>query len=479
MIIFLTVANSKNLSFAELFSKVIIASGFFVGIYGWSQYTTFDIVRILFPWFNENKYVYGTFGNSNLFAIFTAIVLLASLGTLSDSTISNRQKFICIMTFLIYIPFIPRIDFQGRILAIIGIMLFIGFWLALNKNKLFKYLSFFWFAFLSLGLLLMLLAFFKIGPFSSWIADYLPSFRDRVYYWQAAIKIMQDNLLFGVGIDELDYWFREYRLAESVGFRGSVGEGADNVHNVLFQLSSTTGLISTLAYISIIFYIAKRGLYLFRAHQNKILVITISLIWFIYTVQSFISFDNLAIMIIGWVVAGIIVSQSYIVEGKSEDKINFRSEKLLNFIRLKFFKTFFIFLLVFQIFIASSYQINDFSMFAKWWTIKNKLESNELPSAVETSNLVEETLNSHQSRKRMRVAEQLALVGLIEPAYSISFETTRDFPKEVRAWELLGRISYSVKNYRLAVNYWEEALKLDPLNSALEQRIRETEVKID
>lgn len=479
MIIFLTVANSKNLTFAEVFIKFIVLSGFFVGIYAWSQYTKFDIVRILFPWFNESKFVYGTFGNSNLFAIYAAIVLLASLGTLFDSTILNRQKFFSMMTLLIYLPLIPRIDFQGRILAILGIMLFIGIWLGLNKNNLFKFLSYFWYALLLLGLLFVLLAFFKIGPLSNWVVDYLPSLRDRIFYWQAAIKITQDNLLFGVGIDEMDYWFREYRLAESVGFRGAVGEGADNVHNVLFQLSSTTGLISAFAYILVIFYIAKRCLYLFQAHQNKILISTISLIWFTYTVQSFISFDNIAIMVIGWVVSGIIVSQSYIVASNREGKIDFQSKKIFNFKKLKLFKIFCSLLLVFQILVASSYQINDFSMYAKWWTIKNKLESNALPSKADTLKLVEQTLNSHQSRKRMRVAEQLAVVGLLEPASSISIETTKDFPKELRAWELLGRIYYSIGNYKLAVTYWEEALNLDPLNSSLEQRINEAKLKID
>jgi len=469
LVFFLVGSHSQNLNLGVVFLKGIVVTGLVVGIYAWSQYTNFDVIRLIFDWFNQERRVHATFGNTNLFSAFAAIILVASLGSSINTLNSKTFRFLSISTFFIYLPFIPRIDFQGRLIAIFCIALFLGIWLWMYPNKWIKRIGFFWMSIFSSCVFLVTFAFFKLGPLSQLLVDYLPSLQDRIFFWRAAMKIISDKPYFGIGIDEMDYWYREYRLKESVGFRAAAGEGVDNVHNSFLQIGATTGILSLVGYLSLVIFIGWCITRALKIHKGSFHLITLIFVWFAYTIQSLVSFDNLGIMVIGWSVAGILVGLSKVEDAANINTTNPKStqKKYSPTPQRKFFQLILWLVLISQVWVASSYQKNDILLHAQWWSIREKLELNQSLSIDQINRFVSETLKSSQSRKRMRVAEQLIAVGLIEPALQIAVATTRDYPKEIRGWETSARIFIAQGDLESAAEASSKLIELDPLNDEL------------
>lgn len=472
LVLFLVGSYSKNFNLGVIFLKGIVVTGLIVGIYAWSQYTNFDVIRLIFGWFNQERRVHATFGNTNLFSAFAAIILVASLGSSFNTLNRKAFRFLSIATFFIYLPFIPRIDFQGRLIAIFCIALFIGIWLWMYPNKWIKGIGFFWMSIFSSCVFLVTFAFFKLGPLSQLLVDYLPSLQDRIFFWRAAIKIISDKPYFGIGIDEMDYWYREYRVKESIGFRGAAGEGVDNVHNSFLQIGATTGVISLFGYLSLVIFIGWCITRALKIHKGSFQVITLIFVWFAYTIQSLVSFDNLGIMVIGWSVAGILVGLSKIEDTANVNISNPKStpKKYSVSPQQRIFQIVLWLVLILQVWVASSYQKNDILMHAQWWGIREKLELKQSLSIDQINKLVSETVKSNQSRKRMRVAEQLIAVGLIEPALQIAVATTRDYPKEIRGWETSARIFIAQGDLESAAEASSKLIELDPLNDELKEK---------
>lgn len=472
LVLFLVGSYSKNFNLGVIFLKGIVVTGLIVGIYAWSQYTNFDVIRLIFGWFNQERRVHATFGNTNLFSAFAAIILVASLGSSFNTLNRKAFRFLSTATFFIYLPFIPRIDFQGRLIAIFCIALFIGIWLWMYPNKWIKGIGFFWMSIFSSCVFLVTFAFFKLGPLSQLLVDYLPSLQDRIFFWRAAIKIISDKPYFGIGIDEMDYWYREYRVKESIGFRGAAGEGVDNVHNSFLQIGATTGVISLFGYLSLVIFIGWCITRALKIHKGSFQVITLIFVWFVYTIQSLVSFDNLGIMVIGWSVAGILVGLSKIEDTANVNISNPKStpKKYSVSPQQRIFQIVLWLVLILQVWVASSYQKNDILMHAQWWGIREKLELRQSLSIDQINKLVSETVKSNQSRKRMRVAEQLIAVGLIEPALQIAVATTRDYPKEIRGWETSARIFIAQGDLESAAEASSKLIELDPLNDELKEK---------
>ena len=416
-----------------------------LGIYAWTQYTQFDLIRILFPWFNESRRIDATFGNSNLFAVYVSMVLISSIGVILSQEVNKKFRTISFLGLLIYLPLLPRIDFQGKVLSSLGMILLFSLWAISKQAKVFRLTGSCGLATIIIGSVLFLAALFEKGPLVNYLSDYLPSFRDRVFFWQAAIRIIQDFTFFGVGLDEMNYWYRRYRLADSVGYRGPVGEGADNVHNLFLQLGATTGIFVLTIFIVLVGYILYKGVNVVKNKHNSVSIITLFVLWTIFILQSIISFDNLSIMVIGFVVSGILLSSS-----KSNYKINLpeknsnKSKDFLFFNGLKYIRIFIVGISIIQIAFLITYLINDLAM--------------------------------HQ---RMRASEQVLLYGQVNASLKIADQTSKDFPEEIQSWNTIARIFEAFGQYESAVFARQKLVELDPLNpefkSKLSQNIQKWE----
>ena len=59
---------------------------------------------------------------------------------------------------------------------------------------------------------------------------YKSSLQARSFYWEAALNMMQDQPLFGVGMDGFGDWYRRSRTQEIADF--NAGITADTAHSI-------------------------------------------------------------------------------------------------------------------------------------------------------------------------------------------------------------------------------------------------------
>jgi tetratricopeptide (TPR) repeat protein len=155
-----------------------------------------------------------------------------------------------------------------------------------------------------------------MGPFSFLFKE---SVTYRGDYWRAGIRMLQDHIWFGVGLDRYGEYFREYRDAAQVLRRGP-NVGSNAAHNVFIQLGATGGIFVLLAYLVLVGFIFWRGIVGLRQNvgTKQILFATFFGAWLTYLAQAIISIDNIGVAIWGWVLGGAIVGLSY---NKEEIKI--------------------------------------------------------------------------------------------------------------------------------------------------------------
>jgi tetratricopeptide (TPR) repeat protein len=150
---------------------------------------------------------------------------------------------------------------------------------------------------------LALLGTLQKGPLQDVL--YKDSISVRGYYWRAALKMLQENLWFGVGPDNYGTYFRYYRDS---GYPLKYGFDitSNNAHNVFLQFFATGGLFVGLSYLAIIIYI------FLKCVANLKNLVGVDLInfaglfsaWIAYLLQSLISIDNVGLAIWGWVLGG-------------------------------------------------------------------------------------------------------------------------------------------------------------------------------
>jgi tetratricopeptide (TPR) repeat protein len=149
----------------------------------------------------------------------------------------------------------------------------------------------------------------QIGPLERFL--YKDSVSVRGYYWRAGINMLQDNLWFGVGLDNYGSFFKQYR---EVGYPLKYGYSltSTNAHNVFIQQFATGGLFVGISYLLLTFFVFWRGLKsmkYFKA-EERFLRAVFFIAWLAFQGQSLISIDNIGISIWGWVLGGVVIALS-------------------------------------------------------------------------------------------------------------------------------------------------------------------------
>jgi tetratricopeptide (TPR) repeat protein len=157
-----------------------------------------------------------------------------------------------------------------------------------------------------------------MGPFSFLFKE---SVTYRGDYWRAGLRMFQDHIWFGVGLDRYGAYFREYRDVAQVLRRGP-NIGSNAAHNVFIQLGSTGGIFVLLSYLVLVGFVFWRGIVGLRkcVGTKQISFATFFAAWLTYMAQAIISIDNIALTIWGWVLGGAVVGLSYIKEVPPKSK---------------------------------------------------------------------------------------------------------------------------------------------------------------
>jgi tetratricopeptide (TPR) repeat protein len=290
--------------------------------YGVLQTLGHDFVK----WNNPYNSVISTVGNPNFAAAIMAVIATIVFGPVIDG---SKKLFIRIGALgLVLVTFwtIYRSNArQGLISLFIGIGLYIIIVIYI-KNKLIGKITFACFGIFSvLGILGML----QVGPLEKYL--YKGSVSIRGFYWRAGIEMLKNNLFFGVGIDNYGSYFKQYREKQY-----SLNYGFDitssNAHNVPIQIFSTGGIFVGILYLSILFYIFYRGLYLLKNSSGleRLFGANIFCAWIAFQAQSIISIDNIGIAIWGWLLGGTVIGLSTLNTETNSGMHNSNSKSSIN-----------------------------------------------------------------------------------------------------------------------------------------------------
>jgi tetratricopeptide (TPR) repeat protein len=269
-------------------------------------------------------------GNSNFAGSLMAILATIVLGGSYIYRKSVVLSSISIIAFVILvITIFPTNARQGLLLLFFGISYLIIV-LIYNFNRIIGRVAI---LFSFVGLLVSILGMLQIGPLSKIL--YKDSVSVRGFYWRAGIEMFQNNILFGVGLDNYGSFFKQYR---EVGYPLKYGYSltSTNAHNVFIQQFATGGVFVGVSYILItlfVFWCGIKSLRKFKGEDRTTLAVFF-IAWLAFQGQSVISIDNIGISIWGWVLAGIIVglslenSESYLPREKLKESRQFKKQEI-------------------------------------------------------------------------------------------------------------------------------------------------------
>ena len=294
---------SSSLVSDKEFLKKFIGATLIIGailiVYGNIQYLGLEP----FPYVNAytvNAPI-GTFGNANFQAAFMGLIAVVA----STMVLNPRLKMLSrlglgLMGLAAIVVVRETLSIQGYLNFIVGAGVVVMLWLFMSKRKSLAI------AVAGLGVIgggLVFLGLINSGPLAKYI--YEASIAARGYYWRAAIKILIEHPIFGVGMDNYGTWYpRNRQVAMENGFLTY----SNSAHNVYLDLASNGGFPLLLIYLAITARVVVAIVRVVKRNDgiDAYFLATVGA-WVAYHVQSFISINQLGLAIWGWVLSGLII----------------------------------------------------------------------------------------------------------------------------------------------------------------------------
>ena len=300
------------------YSIALVLAGFVAAIYGLFQWQGFDFYAF------NNVYatnVFGPFGNPNFQSAFMGISGTVALTLLLFSHIKLSYRLGLAIFVGLALLNISQSSEQGYLTLAAGMAASIIVCLfATGKKSLGAGLL----TLSILGGFFVILGVFNRGPVADLI--YKSSLQARGFYWQAALKMISDHPLVGVGMDGFGDWYLRSRTKEIANF--NAGISADTAHNIPLDIGSGGGIPLLLIYFGLVFLtlvsIVRR---IKRSDGFDAIFTSIVGAWFAFQAQSLISINQLGIGVWGWTLTGLIIGYELNTRGDDESVIGGRAKK--------------------------------------------------------------------------------------------------------------------------------------------------------
>ena len=371
------------------------------------------------------------------------------------------RLFATVNTFLLIGAILFSHVLQGVLTSIFGITLVFIVWIFQRHRKVALSLICLEIIFAAFALAGML----SKGPLTKYF--YKPSVSYRGDYWRAAWKMFTSHPIFGVGLDRYGYNFRKYRDVTQSLHRGPqiVSSAA---HNVPLQLAATGGILLFVAYASLACFIFVRGVLALRRTSNaqQITVAIIFASWIAYQLQSFISIDNVGVVVWGYILGGAVVGISIDPENATR-KIT-KSSKLWPIASGVLAVTVSIPSVLFLQSEMAMAQLNKLPL----PSISSTLTSYVVAAQKPVSN------GLSQPAIQLSVAEHLAQANELPLATSMLEKIIDTDHKYFDAQELLARIYEYEKNWKKAIILRKNMYGIDPYNQVNLLQLGEDEKSI-
>ena len=270
-------------------------------LYGIFQHFGYDFVN----WNNQYNAILGTVGNPNFAAALMGIFAVILFGFAINKDTSGFNRVVSAGSVLLLLLTIYLSDsLQGFLAAAAGFGVLIVTWILQRSRTLGWSIAGVGFV----GGLMSIFGILQMGPLSFLFKE---SVTYRGDYWRAGIRMFQDHIWFGVGLDRYGAYFREYRDVAQVLRRGP-NVGTNAAHNVFIQQFATGGIFVGLAYLALTTFIFWRGIKALKFYKgnDRLTIGTFFVAWLAFQAQSIISIDNIGITIWGWILGGIVAGLS-------------------------------------------------------------------------------------------------------------------------------------------------------------------------
>jgi tetratricopeptide (TPR) repeat protein len=150
------------------------------------------------------------------------------------------------------------------------------------------------------------------------------SVRQRINYWELALNIFRDNFFLGVGLENLSNKITSYRSLEFIKQEG-VFTIMDRSHNVFIDHYVNGGIITGSLWLVFVLMVTFKSFQILmeenQPNLRKINCVFV-VIWYGYIAQAFISVDHLALTLLGFISAAIIVSIHSTSKSKQKRTLN-------------------------------------------------------------------------------------------------------------------------------------------------------------
>lgn len=284
--------------------KILALSGFISSLYTIIQSFGYDFVQ----WGNTSSLATGPMGLTNFQSAFAAIAVIPTIYTINSR---YRNLSVTILSLVFYlITIYVTASIQGYLGVLIGLAVLLLLFLLVNYKK-FKTILF-----LAYSIIFGILFAGMLGH--GYFANYLykDSVQSRGDFWRSAIKMSNENPIFGVGFDSFpDHYFR---YKDQITANRSWYENSDSAHNYFLDFSAQIGYPGALLYLGLLIWVLYS---FFRAYnRDKIFdfkIVSLFCAWLVTQSTALINPINISLFAWNIVLSGVLLKVTKF-EGKNE-----------------------------------------------------------------------------------------------------------------------------------------------------------------
>ena len=300
LFIFLTasITNFKATSRAVIWS--IVATSTFESVYAGIQYLGLDPI----DWQASETWIRGTLINPNFLAAFLGIAEVIILVLLTRQKNSKKISFFLIFQFVFnLVILVLSTSMQGIIMTSLGVVFVI--YLQLKDRNIHSVLMRLYWGFIALSSGFSIAGILQIGPLTKLM--YQDSVTFRGDYWYSGIHMFLKYPFSGVGLDSYGDNYLEFRSLASATQRDP-NIASDVAHNVLIDFAANGGIFLLSAYLFLNFIVLLSVIRVFKTKAElSVEYLAVLIAWIAFQAQSIISMNQIVIVTVGWILAGLVI----------------------------------------------------------------------------------------------------------------------------------------------------------------------------
>jgi len=437
---FALVSNERFLAQFQMTFSIVGCILLFYGVIQFMGLEPFPYINI----YANN--VFGTFGNPNFQSAFIGILGTYSLTIVFDSslTMARRIFFGSISIFTLFGIYSTN-SWQGFFNLAVGVVAAsVLLFFRINWTRIAV-------AVLSVGVVgavTIALGILNFGPLASALTK--ASLAARRLYWEAAVNLMVQHPLLGIGFDGFGDWYRRGRTKVAAVENSNLI--SDSAHSVPLDIGSSGGFPLLIVYLGIlaltVFSIIK------VVHINSRLSITfiaVAASWFSYQAQSIISINQIGLGIVGWTLSGLIIG--YAANSRSNENREQVDRSGRNAKKTGLSPSFATFIgPIIGLVIGCLISFPPF------------LAANKFYNGLKTSD--SRIINASAYLKPLELQRMFMVANILEKnkfykeSYEITKTAVKNFPDSFEAWNLLSQLTNSSKLDKAQAK--SELKRLDP-----------------